>query len=105
VAPCETCTACDGSDKNCFAVNGDFSLAGANFCTSCVQEGFFPEEFADIADKEDYFVQQKSIVANANNELDKVELDNGQKEKIKELYGEMTMVEFYATPVRIDGVE
>jgi hypothetical protein len=32
-------------------------------------------------------------------------LNNGQKEKIKELYGEMTMVEFYATFVRIDGVE
>jgi hypothetical protein len=57
VAPCETCTACGSSDKNCFAIGGDFTKAGANFCTSCKQEGFFPEEFVDIVDKEDYFVQ------------------------------------------------
>jgi hypothetical protein len=64
IEPCESCTACDASNKNCFAVNGDWSLAGANFCTSCVQKGYFPDEFGDIVDKEDYFVKQKSIVAN-----------------------------------------
>lgn len=51
VAPCETCTSCGAGDKNCNAVSGDFSKSGANFCTSCRQEGFFPEEFVDIGGK------------------------------------------------------
>jgi hypothetical protein len=61
--PCNTCKKCDPKkDKNCDPLSEDPS---ADFCTSCKQEGFFPMEIELIDTKEQFFVNQASMVQNA----------------------------------------
>lgn len=96
---CETCASCDADDLNClFDPLGN--EAGAKFCTSCVQDGFFPEDIVDIDDKETFFAQQSSMVKNRQ-----YSLTNDQKENIKAAFEDMTMTEFFASTIETeDGI-